>query len=153
MSDNTALATILPVIEAPQPNTAVHLVARNPQEMASAQANLVDWLRQKSDLTLSEVNELETARDEAKRHKWKTSAFSTQIVKARKRHQFYQKTLEAVLAGYTIIPNFPIDVFAIRVVREGPAEKTQCNFGYRRADYLRELPDIADAGEGEYKSV
>jgi hypothetical protein len=136
-----------------QPVESVHLVATNPQQMASAQANLATWLRTKRDSMLTEAVELESARDEAKRHKWKTSAFNSAIVKARKRHIFYQKTLEAVLAGYTIIPNFPIDIFAIRVTRDEPLSGQQYNTGYRSADYRRELPDIAEAGVGEYKSV
>lgn len=129
-----------------------HLVARNPQQMAAAQSELTTWLKAKRDSTLHDVHELETARDEAKRHKWKTSAFTSAISKFRKQHDFYQKILEAVLAGYTLIPNFPIDVFAIRVTRTYSPTEDQAGPLNGRADYLAEQPDVLSVGVGDYKS-
>jgi hypothetical protein len=134
-----------------KPMPSVHLVARNPQQMAAAQADLTAWLQNKRSSVLADIHELETARDEAKRHKWKTSSFTNAICKFRKQHDFYQKILEAVIAGYTIVPNFPIDIFAIRVNRTWAATPEQYGGG-SRASYLAETPDILPAGEGEYKS-
>lgn len=140
-------ALVVPEVELP----SVHLVARNPQQMAAAQSDLTIWLQRKRDSVLVDIAELEVARDEAKKHKWKTSAFASAILKFRKQHDFYQKILEAVLAGYTLIPNFPIDVFAIRVDRTNAVTPDQYGGG-SKADYLAEQPDVLPMGMGEYKS-
>lgn len=129
----------------------VHLVARNPQQMAAAQSDLTLWLQKKRDGILGDIQELQTAKDEAQRHKWKTSTFTNHISKLRRQHDFYQKLVEAVMAGYTIVPHFPIDIFAIRVTRELPSQPTQHGGGHK-ADYRAEVPNVAAIGEGAYVS-
>lgn len=130
----------------------VQLVATSAIEMSSAQADITSWLEGKLASINAEIFEMCAARDEAKKHKWKTSTFSSMISKARVREVFYEKVLEAVKAGYTIVPNFPIDVFAIRVAREYPAQGEQNNPNYP-ADWEAEKPEALALGEGNYVSV
>lgn len=130
----------------------VQLVATSAIEMSSAQADIATWLTGKLASIAAEISECETAREEAKKHKWKTTTFSSIISKARVRWNFYEKVLEAVKAGFTIVPNFPIDVFAIRVQREAPVGDKEYNNG-RPADWRAEKPEALPLGDGSYVSV
>jgi hypothetical protein len=152
----SALAVLSPAsapdIELPIEPT-YHLVARNPQQMAAASANLQSWLDKRIEAASAEVSELERARDEAKLHKWRTSAYNNAISKANSRLRYYIKIEAAVKAGYTIVPNFPVDVFAIRVRRPNVVTPNQVGSSYGgKADYLAEPPDVAELGTGKYVS-
>jgi len=142
-------------VELPPPT--VHLVARNPQQMAAAQADLTSWLQGKRDSLLADVHEMELARDEAKKHKWKTSSFNSAILKFRKQHDFYQKLLEATKAGYTIIPNLPIDLIAVKVMDKdfGPSDMERQE-GWNQSIPINVVAEKADqslsAGQGDYVS-
>lgn len=132
----------------------VHLVARDPAEMAAAQADLGSFFERKIVSVGAEVDELSGAIAEAVTNGWKTATLDGQHRRARARKLFYEKCLVATRAGYTIIPNIPIDVFAIRTSRAAPRRNEQ------RAESLYtpnvrisdELPQILAVGEGEYRS-
>lgn len=133
--------------------SSVHLVARNPVEMQNAQADLTVWLKHKITDIEIEIRELKAALAEAEANKWATKPLARQVNKAIGQQAYYFKILKAVEAGYTIIPEFPIDVFAIRVTRSGvrAADATSTNtWGYPTIE--NERPDTAPAGEGEYKN-
>ncbi len=147
---NNELAITTPV--SVQFEETVHLVARNPMEMQNAQGNLKAWLTGKIGIIESEIADLEAAIDHAKQSKWSTAALSKVKSKAVGERVFYQKLLDAVEADYAIVPEFPIDVFAIRVTRElprAPAQSSSYSSGVSVSD---ELPDTAPTGEGDYKS-
>lgn len=134
---------------------SVHLVARSPQEMAAAQEDLSAWLTAKVAAINQEVAELKAATETAVQNDWEHKTLAGQLSKARAQHVYYVKMLQAVKAGYCIIPNFPIDVFAIRVTREKPSahaastEWANSDPGRMIAD---ESPDIRPAGVGRYES-
>jgi hypothetical protein len=134
----------------------VHLVARDPQQMAAAQSNLTLWLENKLAAVTAEARELETARDYAKAHKWNYKALANQANKARHLVTYYDKMLIAVKAGMTLVPNFPIDFFAIRVKREFPNSDTATNSAsnYTPSFYTpqNESPEALPAGEGRWVS-
>jgi hypothetical protein len=135
------------------PVSSVHLVARNPVQMQNAQADLAVWLRSKTTQVKLEVDELNSAISEAQENGWSTSALTRQRNKVAGQATYYFKLLTAVESGYTIIPEFPIDVFAIRVTRSGVrARDTTSRSTYGYPDVDNERPDIAPVGEGEYKS-
>jgi hypothetical protein len=71
------------------------------------------------------------------------------------KQMYYQKLLAAVHAGYTVVPNMPVDIFAIRVKREKPAVGS----AIRSETYKPSVPSLNDeqeqrlpVGEGQYKS-
>lgn len=148
MSENeTALAQVAP--ETP----IVHLVARNPAEMQAAQNGLAVWLRNKLSAVELEVRELNAALNEARANNWSTAPLTRQRNKAVGQEAFYFKLLTAVEAGYTIIPEFPVDVFAIRVTRSGVRAKDATSiYTSGHPEIENERPDIAAVGEGEYKN-
>jgi hypothetical protein len=134
---------------------SVHLVARSPQEMAAAQEDLGAWLTAKVAAIDQEVSELKAATEAAIHNGWQYQTLAGQLSKARQQHVYYAKMLQAVKAGYCIIPNFPIDVFAIRVTREKPSARA-ASTNWANSDPGRmiadETPDIRPAGEGRYES-
>jgi hypothetical protein len=134
----------------------VHLVARDPQQMAAAQSDLTIWIENKLAAVTAEAGELETARDYAKAHKWNYKALANQANKARHLVTYYNKMLIAVKSGLTLVPNFPIDVFAIRIKRELPnasvAENSATNYTPRLYTPGDERPDATPAGEGRWVS-
>lgn len=127
----------------------VHLVARNPQEMAAAQADLAIWLQNKVASMDREISEVSTALAVAKANKWATSALANQVARGNQRKKFYEKTLLAVQLGYTIVPNFPIDVFAIRTNKESP--KWQHNESQWTPQVSNEKAQLLPAGTGRYQ--
>ncbi len=133
----------------------IHLVARNPQEMAQAQANMTDWFIQKIALVEAEANELDGAAQEAAKNGWKYETLERQHKRALGRKLFYEKCLAATKAGYTIIPEIPIDVFAIRTSRKKPLMQTQqdrSELYTPHAHVPAEPAQVLPVGEGEYKS-
>ncbi len=131
----------------------IHLVARDPVEMQNARERLEGWLPAKLQSIRAELVELERAHESASaRHFAATvqNSLKSQINRAARRRSFYEKVLAAVEAGYTIIPNFPLEVFAIRVTKKKPNGTTD------RLDYQPEWPSErapnAALGEGQYKN-
>lgn len=134
---------------------SVHLVARSPQEMAAAQEDLGAWLTAKVASVDQEVAELKAATETAMQNGWQHEALAKQLSKARQQHVYYMKLLQAVKSGYCIIPNFPIDVFAIRVTRSKPsalAASTKHSWGDPANLIADEQPQILPVGEGRYVS-
>lgn len=141
------------VVATEAPRDTVHLVARNPAEMQAARGDLLVWLKQKLTTTEAEIRDLNASVEEARQNGWKTDA----LTRARNRminlETFYFKMLMAVEAGYTIIPDFPIDVFAIRVNRSGVRElerTQQSTWGWPTIP--NQPADTTPAGSGEYRN-
>lgn len=136
-----------------QPATQIHLVARDPQEMAAAQADLALWIERKLASINCEAVELGEARDIATQNGWDCKALSNQVNKAKQALVYYGKMLEAVRAGFTIVPNFPIDLFAIRVRRLNPRIKEERSHNSSWFPSLRdEQAEALPHGEGRYVS-
>lgn len=142
MDNETALATVEP---------SVHLVARNPQEMALSRNSLLDWMTKKSELAATELRDIEEIREHARKSKWRVSSLDRQTKLAKQRLNFYVKIRQTIEAGYTIVPNFPIDLFAIRVKRQTPNAKST-ESSYSVTNVRDEKPEHLPAGEGRYVS-
>lgn len=131
----------------------VHLVARNPEEMQAARSDMLAWLKSKLTTVEVEVREMNAALNEARTNGWKTDALQRARNRAIQLETFYFKMLMAVEAGYTLIPDFPIDVFAIRVQRENltaPPREQKGDWGW--PNIPNEQSDRPPAGAGEYKN-
>jgi len=125
------------------------LIAFEPAELKSAQAQLANWLIEKMALLKKELREFQDARRVAKKNKWRFSNFVTAINRTQKRINYYDRAARAVEAGYLLIPPFPIRVFAVRVQRPDPDS--------RRHSYSSGVPENAPtnapAGKGRYVDV
>lgn len=129
----------------------VHLVARNAEEMKAAQGRIHGWLTNKLQYIAAEITELSQALDRATHARWNKSALKRALNTQLSQQVFYQKCLAAVDAGYAIVPDFPIDVFAIRVERSEPTPyHFQGNWSYPALP--DQEPDILPEGIGKYVS-
>lgn len=167
-AQSTALATVAPVTiegeiikdeesqpvsETNAPTSEVHLIARNPAEMQAAQADLTAWLKHKLTIVEAEVRDMNAAINEARNNNWKTDALTRARNRAVSLETYYFKMLMAVEAGYTMIPEFPIDIFAIRVTRANVrAANGEATGSWSWPRINNERPDRAPAGAGEYKN-
>lgn len=132
-----------------------HLTALNPLEMQAAQGNLRAHLEQKLTGIERDIVQANAALNEARRNGWATGV----LLSARNRlvddETYYNKILAAVEAGHTIIPEFPIEVFAIRQDKpdkqppqtyRGSVASSDTHLG-RAAE-----SDCPPAGVGEYRN-
>lgn len=123
MADETKVA----IEVAPENEIALvpqfHAVAVNATEMAAAKTSIQIFLRSKLNALRSEREEAQANLDAAKKHKWKFSSFASLVSRIQKKELYYGKLLSACEAGYTIVPNMEMQVFAIRVKRDKPIEK------------------------------
>lgn len=121
----------------------VHLVARNAEEMSAAKGKLHIWFTQKLAYT--------EAIEKATKQRWNRSALKRALKTQLAQQMFYEKCLCAVDAGYAIVPDFPIDVFAIRIAR---AEATPYHFhqNWQVPEIPNQEPDDLPIGEGRYVS-
>lgn len=124
----------------------VALTAILPHEMVDAQNQLISWCAKKIVLCSDECVELAAAHDRAVKMKWKSEPLHRLHLQAKKRVVYYEKVKAALEAGYYIVPNFPIDMFAIRTKKK-PTGYSNNYWALHRQD-AQELP----IGEGEYKN-
>jgi hypothetical protein len=129
----------------------VHLVARNPVEMQEARSGLAEWLKAKIAEVDAEMGDYQRSFEEAVKNKWGAKGLKKATSSAFYRKEFYEKTLAAVDAGFTVVPEFPVDVFAIRVQRDAP-EGGVNHSRYGRAAADQERCEILPAGAGYYVS-
>lgn len=96
------------------------LVALAPGEVPAVQAELMDWCTQKMRALGQEYTELLTNLKLARHAKWHSAGVRNAVTRTKKRIQYYQKIRAAVRAGFLVVPNFPIEIFAVRVESQGP---------------------------------
>jgi len=124
-----------------------HLIALSPTDLAPAQQSLIEWCDKRIDHWIAERREAQEGYDHAIAHKWKASQFKRIMLKADRRIGFYRKVRAAIDAGYLIVPNFPMDVFAIRTgAGRGRYIEKSYNTGFRQE------PRLLEQGQGEYKN-
>jgi len=99
------------------------VIARDPGEMQVAQEQLVDWAAKKIEEKKAQHLELQENYEIAVKNKWRSSTLKRNAANAKKEMEFYEKVYAALEAGYCIIPNMDIDVFAIRTTRKKPKKE------------------------------
>jgi hypothetical protein len=132
-----------------------HLVATSPVEMQAAQGDLKTWLEQRLTILERDIREANAALNEARRNGWATGALTSARNRAVDDETFYNKILAAVEAGHTIIPDFPISIFAVRRHEPDGSRSQTFNGSLRPADTWMGNPveaDCAPAGTGEYRN-
>lgn len=130
------------------PEQDLTLVALTPADLAPAQASLVAWCDRKIAAMEAERADLAANLELATAHGWKHASVVATLNRTHKRVLYYQKMKAAVEAGYLIVPNFPIDVFAVRVQRAKQPEQSD-SYEYNRA-YQTARPELLPAGAGRY---
>ena len=119
--------------------------------MEAAQKGLQAWVGEKLAAVAAEMREAIENLRIAKEHKWKSAGWQNRVNTLRKFVTFYQKIKEAVVAGYYIVPPFPMDIIAVRTDAMYPPDKYTSEY----VDDVERQVQPADAlpvGEGDYKS-
>lgn len=132
-----------------------HLVATSPVEMQAAQGDLRAHLEQKLTQIERDIIEANAALNEARRNGWATGALTAARNRLVDDETYYNKILAAVEAGHTIIPEFPVEVFAVRRHEpEKQAGQTYHGSVSASSTYLGHAAesDCAPAGAGEYRN-
>ena len=123
------------------------LVALTPQEIAPAQAQLASWCTAKMRALGKEYAELQANLRVAKRNRWSRGGLINAVGRTKKRISYYQKMKLAVQHGYLIVPNFDIDVIAVRVERDRPPALRD---SYPSFKVTNANPELLPAGQGRY---
>jgi hypothetical protein len=118
MTDSLAVPTVT------QPEH-LQLVALSPSDLAVAQADLIGWCDRKIVEVSRERRELKETLAAAKRNKWRHRPIATAVARVGRLVDYYSKLREALRAGYLIVPNFPVDIFAIRTVHFQPRTRQE----------------------------
>ena len=98
----------------------LELTATLPHEMVVAQQQLITWCDGKIMVIKAESKELGEATEHAKKMKWKSTTLQNQYNLSLKRVSYYEKIKSALLEGYYIVPNFDVEIFAIRTDKNKP---------------------------------
>lgn len=134
-----------------------HAVAVNATEMKESRSKIRLFLDNKVAEIGLELAEITAALETAKLRKWATQPLKNQVTRIAKRKLYYDKLLAAVDAGFTIVPNMDVDVFAIRVKSDTPKwsyDSGSSKHGFRGASpsVPDEKEDHLPVGEGNYQS-
>ena len=126
----------------------LQLTATQPGEIRQSQEALIDWCVRKVAQLRFDHDELKTSYEHAVKCKWKTSTLKRHMELAGKRRDYYLKLQSALEAGYCIVPNFPVTVFAIRTERDRPLALVT----FDRWSQHRQKAQVLPAGDGEYRN-
>lgn len=129
----------------------LQLTAVLPQEMITAQAQLLTWCEKKVAAVEYDVKELAGAVEQAKRNGWGSDTLIRHHGLAVKKLQYYVKLHAAVQAGYYIVPNFPITYFAVRTDKKKPVKMLTTDHWHHQGSKEQLTHDVP-LGEGEYKN-
>jgi len=123
-----------------------HVIALSPTDLAPAQQSLIGWCDKRIEHWIAEQKESTEGLEHATKNKWKTEPFRRLVQKANRRIGFYRKVKSAIEAGYLIVPNFPIEVFAIRT----NAVEARSDESMSRWETFRQSAKALPQGSGQY---
>lgn len=126
----------------------IELTALVPIEMVNAQQQLITWCDSKLMYLKNESNDLLGAYEHAKKAKWKSGTLYSQYNKSLKKISYYEKVKAALLEGYYIVPNFPIQMFAIKT--KSKIVKGH-SWSYWDGNFSQSAQEL-NIGSGEYKN-
>lgn len=143
--------TVQQDVLAPAPVRDIELTATLPSEMVASQQQLIAWCDNRIAFCRAESQELGEAVEHAKKNKWKSGTLQTQHNRSLRRVEYYEKIKGALEQGYYIVPNFPIQIFAIR---KGHNRKPK---GFNRASWRNASNHVQEeqelpSGEGVYRN-
>ncbi len=152
MEEKSNELAVVPV-EAPSPiTTQTVLIASNSQEMEVAQQSLINWCELKRSECEEETKELQTAYDKAKKSRWAYSHIGKALRRSKHRYNYYEKVTISAKNGYSIVPNFPGNVVAIKTNRDVPRHVAKSSgYGHHNVDHTQKAQKLSFM-EGEYVS-
>lgn len=126
------------------------VLARNPDELNAAHSQMITWCDTRITAARDELKTLEGHLLHAQEHDWQEAPWKRQITRTKQRVVYYGKIRCALLEGYCIVPNFPIDVFAIKTKRKRPSSAVRSS-KYSHGIHMPDIKsDQSPSGEGRY---
>jgi hypothetical protein len=125
------------------------LVALSASDMPVVQESILEWCDLQIRNTKPELRDAKENFVNAQKHKWKSSPFKNLVRKFERRIEYYEKVKVAVKEGYVIVPNFPVDIFAIRTKAKTPRYDQSQSYWH---DFLQNSQSLPQ-DEGEYKNA
>lgn len=122
------------------------VIALNMPQLETAHDQMLKWTGAKKASVAAELAEERANLEIATTRKWATEPFKRRIVKLERRVAFFSKMEDALAAGYILIPNFDMDVFAIRTRARNPVGGTRSG----RFNNFVQPAQILAKGEGRY---
>jgi hypothetical protein len=116
-------------------------VALTPYELPKAQAGVAEWCQAKIHSLAAELREQRSNHRQAQVMHWKRSGWANAIAKTKKLMIYYTKIKQAIQAGYLVVPNFDVNVIAVRTSRTDPISEP---------DRREATPEVLPPGEGQY---
>lgn len=89
--------------------------------LTSAHGDIQKWIRERLDRVTVELQAARAGFATAKERGHGTEAIARQLRRIEKHEAFLTKTLAAIAAGYTIVPNFNIEQIAVRTDKGTPS--------------------------------
>lgn len=123
------------------------LVALTPAEMPEQQRALAEWCARKIDAVQRELGHWRALEEEAVSGGFKHATYTAHARRTEKRISYYEKIKAAIEAGYLIVPNMPVRLFAVRVDRETPR---RIENDYRWGRTFDARAEALPAGTGRY---
>jgi hypothetical protein len=124
---------------------ANQVVAYTPTELATAQVTVRGWCAENIRKLLAERKDAEANLEQARVSKFRTEPFKRLAAKCEKQIEYFKKIGQAIKLGYMIVPNFEMDLFAVRTGAFKPKHREQ-----RWANQFVENGQSLPAGEGRY---
>lgn len=129
------------------------LIAASKDELRSAHEKMVEWAVRMQQSCEAELEESGNALEVAERNGWEplgTLKNRMRMLSARK--VFYSKVEAALRAGYVVVPNFAMTVFAIRTNAKRPRGNAVSRDSWPPNMSFEQRPQLLPQGDGEYKS-
>jgi hypothetical protein len=124
------------------------VIALTPTELAPAQQTLRAWCEARIRHWTAQKETAEKAIAHATANCWKCDRYNAELRRCASRVRFYRKIDRAIELGYLIVPNFPLEIFAVRTNAVNPRGEVSSSNWERFLQKPRILPE----GEGRYIS-
>lgn len=145
VAEKPGVMTVIPT------TTDMLLSAETPEEMSTCQSALILWCDTRIKELEHEYKEMDEAYKHAVAHKWKASPLKRQRDLIAKRVTFYTKMRGALQNGYIMVPNFPVQMFAIRTNEDAPLKMVSTSTWSGKPS-LEQPAKALPAGEGSYEN-
>ena len=122
------------------------VVAYSPNELVVAQSTVRSWCAENIRRLLSQKREADQNVSQALSGHFNSKPFKANVRRCERRIDYYKKIGKAIKLGYMIVPNFDLDLFAVRTKARKPrSEWSSC----RWAGFPQEGQKLPE-GEGRY---
>jgi len=153
MSATLELAALETPVMAELVPDEVSVVVGSEVDATSSQTTLIAWISQLIRKTEVELKERTENFEIAKKNHWNLVRIKQDLHRLSQKAETYHKLRAAFEAGYILVPDFTIDIFAVRTTRKKPTKNFRSGENRWNGPTVRAQESEAPAlGEGRYVS-